>query len=168
MRYKLFPSLRQRIGTKLEVQDLGLCPFAAFDVERSPVAEGRPQTFALPAGLWIVDAPIHPFGVKTHGIGHAKSDEFPVHHGQQRVIKIAGGDRHVFTQAKGVELIHPGVIARLGAVLSRGGRSVEDLAFTTIETSEMTAGQRYPRDSVAVDVHPADAVSVVLDWHFVV
>jgi len=51
-------SLRQRIGTKLELQHLGLCPLAAFDVEGRPVAEGRPQTFALPTGIGIVDAPI--------------------------------------------------------------------------------------------------------------
>ena len=95
MRYKLFASLRQRIGAKLEVQDLGLCPLAAFYMEWRPVAEGRPQPFALPAGLWIVEAPIHPFGVEAQRIRYAKSDEFSVRQSQQPVVQVAGGDRHV-------------------------------------------------------------------------
>jgi hypothetical protein len=45
------PSLRQRIRTKLELYDLGLCPFTAFDVEGRPVAEDRPQTFTFQPAL---------------------------------------------------------------------------------------------------------------------
>ena len=53
----------RRIGTQLEFYDLGQSPLAALDVERRSVAEGRPQSLALPARMWIIDAPIHAFRV---------------------------------------------------------------------------------------------------------
>src|SRR5213593_3291035 len=107
-------SLRERIGAKLELHDLARRPLAAFDVERRPGAVGRPQPLALPASIRIVDAPIHPLGVEAHRIRDAQVHELPVDEGEQRLFGVAGGDRHVLAEAERVELIDPGVVARLG------------------------------------------------------
>jgi len=51
---------RERIRSRPELYDLGLCSFAAFDVKGRSVAEGRPQT--LPStGFRFVYAPVHAF-----------------------------------------------------------------------------------------------------------
>src|SRR5262249_54904861 len=90
--------------------------------------------------------------------------------------------RHVLAEAEGVELVDPGVIARLGraalahvlelragerierpafrAMLAGGGRAVEGgLAFAAIEARHVAARQRHPGDTVAIDVHTARAVA---------
>src|SRR2546425_5578663 len=109
-RNRFMRSLRERIGAQLELHDLARRPFAAFDVERCPGAVGRPQPLALPASIRIVDASVHPLGVEAHRIGDAKVDELPVHQGEQRLVGVAGGDRHVLAEPEGVELIDPGVV----------------------------------------------------------
>src|SRR5947208_2807896 len=54
----MIPLLRERIRTKLELHDLGLRPFAAFDVSGRSPGVGRPHAPALPARFRIVDAPV--------------------------------------------------------------------------------------------------------------
>src|SRR5207237_8954703 len=85
-------------------------------------------------------------------------------------------------QSEGVVLIHPRVIARLGAarvghalqlrsgerierpafgaVLARGARAVErSLALAPVETREMSARERRPDDAFAIDVHAARGIA---------
>src|SRR5208283_5644221 len=101
----------------------------------------------------------------------------------QGIGRIAGGDRHIPAQAECVMLIHPGIVARLGAagtghtlelrsrkwvespafrtVLPRRRRSVERaFALAPVEAGEMPARERCPDNAVAVDVHPARRVSL--------
>src|SRR6058998_2108649 len=108
-------SLREGIGAKLELHDLARRPLAAFDVERRPRAVRRPQPLAFPACTRVVDAPVHPLGVEAHRIGDTQVDELAVHEGEQRLVSVAGGDRHVPAEPERVELIDPGVVAGLSA-----------------------------------------------------
>ena len=88
--------LCQRIGAQLELHDLRPVLLAAFEVEHGSGRVGRPQRSTLPAGICIVNAPFHPFGEEADGIGHAQIDELPIHQGEQGVVHVARGDRHVF------------------------------------------------------------------------
>src|SRR4029079_5345012 len=95
---------------------------------------------------------------------------------EQRVVQIAGGDRHVFAETERVELVYPREVARLDAaggfdrvelragqwiqrpafraVLARRLRSIErSFAFTSIEAREVAARERRPDDPAAIDVH---------------
>src|SRR5882724_3945390 len=175
-------SPREWIGTELKLDDLARRPLAAFDVEGCSGGVGGPEPLAFPAGIRVVDAAVHPLGVEAHGVGDAKDDELSVHEGEEPLIGVPGADRHVPAQAEGVELIDPGVVARLGAarirhvrklwprvrierpalgtVLSRRLGSVEGpLALAPVEAREMPAGKRRPHDAVPVDVHAARPVS---------
>src|SRR5262245_12210167 len=106
-------SLRKRIRPKLHLHDLACCSLATFDVEGSSGAVGRPKSLTLPTHIGVVDASIHPLGVETHGIGNTQSDELAVDQSEQRLVGVAGGDRHVLPQPKRVELVNPRVVARL-------------------------------------------------------
>src|SRR5262249_34834342 len=151
-----------------------------FDVERRAIAEGRPQPAALPATVRIVDAAVHPFGIVAHRVGDAHIDPIAVDQREQRLIGVAGRDRNVLAEPRRVELVDPGVIARLGrtgvchvlqlrtrerierpafrAVLAGCGRAIERaLALAAVEARHVTAGERNPRDAVAVDVMAARA-----------
>src|SRR5213593_303806 len=177
-RNRFMRSLRERIGAKLELHDLARRPLAALDVERRPGAVGRPQPFALPAAIRIVDAAVHPLGVEAHRIGNAQVHELAVHEGEQRLVGVAGGDRDALAEPERVELIDPDVVARLGAarlrhvlqlragewiecpalgaVLPRGVRSIQrPLALAPVEAREMSARERCPGDAVPIDVHAA-------------
>src|SRR6266536_3201510 len=153
----------ERIGAKLESDNFRPVPLAALQVEHRPGGIGRPQRLALPAGIGVVDAPIHPLGEIADRVGHAQHDELAIHQRQQRVIHVAGGDRHVLTQTERVELIDPGVIARLDAagfldvsklrawegikrpalrtMVAGCSRSVDDLALTAGEAREKSTRQ---------------------------
>src|SRR6266478_7176259 len=96
--------LRERIGAKLELHDLGLRPFAPFQVERRSVAKGRPSSLTLPAGFRIVYTAIHAFGIKTHRVGDAKVDELSVHERHQRLVSIARGKRNILPQPESIVL----------------------------------------------------------------
>jgi hypothetical protein len=45
--------VRERVGAKLEMQDLARCSFATFRVKRRSRAIGRPKSLSLPASLGI-------------------------------------------------------------------------------------------------------------------
>src|SRR6266436_4722326 len=109
--------VRERVGAKLEMQDLARRSFTTFRVKRSSSAVGSPQAFSLPTSLRIVDPAVHPFRVESHGIRDAKHNKLPAVRQQrkQRVISVAGSNRHVLPQSQSVELIHPIVITGLGA-----------------------------------------------------
>src|SRR5208283_6063006 len=100
----------------------------------------------------------------------------------QGIGRIAGGDRHIPAQAECVMLIHPGIVARLGAagtgytfelrsrkwvespafraVLPRRRRAIERaLALAPVEAGEMPTCERCPDNAIAVDVHSARRVT---------
>src|SRR5258706_2796202 len=83
-------------------------------MEHGPLAIGGPQALALPAGIGIIDAAIDVFREEAHRIGHGDADELAVDQREDPAVEIAHGDGHVFAKAEGVELVDPGVIARLG------------------------------------------------------
>src|SRR5262245_61729961 len=95
MRCSVPASAREWIGAELEPDDPGPVLLAALEVEHRPRRVRRPQALALPAAVRVVDAPVHPLGEVADGIGHAQHDELPVDERQQRVVQVAGGDRHV-------------------------------------------------------------------------
>src|SRR5262249_36071940 len=144
-------------------------------VEGSACGVGRPQTLAFPSSLRVINASIHTLGIESHGVGHAQRHPFSVHECHQRIFAIAGSDRDVLAQAEGVELIHPVVIAGLGAarigyplelrrrewvecppfgaMLSRRIGPVErTFALAPVETREMSAGGRSPYNAVSIDI----------------
>jgi len=62
--YSLFLS-RERIGAELKLEDLARGSLAAFHVEWSAGANGRPETATFPAAVRVVNTAIEPFGVKS-------------------------------------------------------------------------------------------------------
>src|SRR5260370_14863312 len=69
-------SVRERIGTKLELYSLACHALAAFHV---PACAGRirgPEPFAFPASLRIIDSAIQALGEEAHRIRHAEDYEF--------------------------------------------------------------------------------------------
>src|SRR6185295_7838138 len=101
-----------------------------FHQPRRPVAAGRPQSAAFPTRIGIVDAPIEALGVKAQRIGDAQHNHPAVLERDQAIIEVARRDWHVFAQAQGVVLIDPGVVARLGAVLTD---TLESRAWILVE-----------------------------------
>src|SRR5208337_5528600 len=96
------------------------------------------KSLSFPSGNYVVDAAVHAFGIEAHRIGNAKDNEFSVDQGKQGIGRIAGGDRHIPAQAERVMLIHPGVVARLGAAGTghtlelRSRKWVESPAFRAV------------------------------------
>src|SRR2546428_3898890 len=172
-------SVRERIGAQLEVHDDRLLPLAALHEPRRPVAAGRPEPPALPAGVRVVDAPIEPLGVEAQRVRDAQQDHLAVLERDQAVVEIGGRHRHVGPEPEGVVLVDPGVVARLGAVLpdaleagariliegpalravvAGGLRPVErPLALAPVEAADVAAAERRPYDALLVDVGAADA-----------
>src|SRR5262245_30163529 len=165
----------QRIGAKLQLDDLARRTFATLNVKWSSGAIGRPKSLSFPTRVRVINAAIHPFGIKPHGIGNAQIDKPTIHEGKQRFVGVAGGDRHVLAQPERVELVHPSIVARLGrtwlryAGHLRSGKRIErptlramfscrvgsvqrPFEFAAIEACEMAARQRRPEHAVAVDV----------------
>src|SRR5258706_5462040 len=148
-------------------------------MERRAVSVGRPDAAALPARIRIVDAAVHPLGKEAERIRHPHVDPLAVNPGHQRLVGIARGHRDVGAEAGCVELVDPGVIARLGAAafsdvpelrsrernerpsfrtqLTFGGlRSVQwALAFAAIELAHVAARERHIGDAIAGDVEAA-------------
>src|SRR5439155_4184643 len=104
-------SLRERIGTHLKPYDLARRAFSAFHVEGTARADGRPESPALPAGVRIVDPPVHPFRVVPERVWNAQHDPLPIFQDQQSFGSVAGINRHVLAEPRRVELIDPGVVA---------------------------------------------------------
>ena len=90
--------MRGRIGPNLELDDLRQCSIAGLAVEWHAVAIGRSDGAALPAGIRVIDAAIDVLGEEAKPIRHS----------------------HVVAKARRVELIDPGVVARLGAAGNYG------------------------------------------------
>src|SRR5580704_11017350 len=108
---------RKRVGADLEFAELRQGALAGFAMERRPVAVRAPQRATLPAGIRIVDAAIDPLGEEAERIGNPHVDPLAVHQRHQRLVGVAGCQRHVVAEAGGVLLIDPGVVARLRAAV---------------------------------------------------
>src|SRR5580693_1499585 len=152
---------------------------AAFLVPGHAVAARGPQAAAFPADLWIVDAAVEALGVEAGRVGHFHGDHFALGKGDQAVVEIAGGDRHIVAEPERVVLVDPGVIARLGRVIADAFktrarifverpafrtmiagcvRAVERaFAFAAIEAAEMAAGERHPDHAFTVAIAAARA-----------
>src|SRR5258708_17043176 len=169
----------QRIRTNLELDHLGPVSLAGFAMERRAVSVSRPDAAALPAPIRIVDTAVHPLGKEAERIRHPHIDPLAVHPRHQRLVGIAGSHRNVGAEAGRVELVDPGIIARLGAAafgdipelrsrernerppfrtqLAFGGlRPVERaLAFAAIELAHVAARQWHIGDAVAINIEAA-------------
>src|SRR5215468_425225 len=145
-------------------------------MERRARAHGRPKPAALPTGVRIVDATVHPLRVEAEWIRNAEDDPLAVLEREQGLGRVAGVDRRVLAESQRVELIDPCEIARLGAarvshtlelrqrlgvecpafrtMLARRRWAVEwTLALAAIEAGHVPTRQRDPRDPVAINVH---------------
>src|SRR2546423_8704366 len=67
---------RDRVWADLEMHHLALLTFAAFDMRGSAIGEGGPQSLTLPAGIRVIDAPIHALGEVAKRIWHAQHNPF--------------------------------------------------------------------------------------------
>jgi hypothetical protein len=115
-------SSRERIGTQLKINDLARRSLPALGMERRSSAIGRPEPTFLPPTVRIIDAAVHALGVKAHRVGDAQNDELSVDQCQKGIVSVTSGDRDIGAEAESVELINPGVVARLGARRTRRGR----------------------------------------------
>src|SRR5258707_4484199 len=167
----------ERIGAKLEAYGARTILLAAFEMEHGALAIGGPQALAVPAGIGIIDAAIDVYREEAHRIGHGDADELAVDQREDPAVEIAHGDGHVFAKAEGVELVDPGVIARLGTAgvldvahlwtrkriefpafgtmdAGGGSGSVQDLAFAAVRPARVPPGERRPVHLWSVGVHP--------------
>src|SRR5262249_43170236 len=108
-------SVRERIGPHLDVYGARLGALAAFLEPRRAVAVRAPQAAALPAGIRIIDAPVQAFGKEAQRVRNAQHDHLPVLERGEAVIEVGGRDRNVLAKSHRVVVVHPGVVARLGA-----------------------------------------------------
>src|SRR6266508_672701 len=155
----LWPSPRQRIGTNLEVHGHGRAALAAFPEPRRPVAAGRPQAAALPAGVRIVDASVEALGVEAHRVRHPQQDHLAVLERHQTVIEVGGRHRDVLAEPERVVLVDPGVVARLGAVLAEAGEAGARILVERPALRTMVAGRRRPVER-ALALAPVEAGKV--------
>src|SRR5262245_59752736 len=130
-------SVRERIGPDLEVDGEQLGALAAFAQPRRAVAAGAPQAAALPAAVGIVDAPVEPLGIEAERIRHAQRDHLTVLQCDQATHQVGGRHRDVLAEPERVVLVDPGVIARLGAVITEAVKAgprilVEGPALRTV------------------------------------
>src|SRR5882672_7342776 len=126
---------RQRIRPDLELHHLRQRTLAALEVERRALAVGRPDAAAFPAGVGIVDATVHALGIEAERVGHAHVDPLAVDEREDRLVGVAGRHRRIGAETRHVELIDPGVVARLDAA-------------RLVEVLELRAGERIERPAL--------------------
>src|SRR6266478_8589048 len=173
--------VRERVGSKLEMNDHRLASLAAFLEPRGSVAAAGPQSSALPAGIRVIDASIEALGIEAKRIGHAQRNHLAVLERNQAVVEVAGRHRHVIAQPERVVLVDPAVVARLGAVVAdafeawarvfgefptlgtmiAGGIGAVERPFAQapVKAADMAARERYPDDPLAVDIAAARTVA---------
>src|SRR6202051_691480 len=172
-------SVRQRIGAELDVHGGRDRARADFLEPGRTLAVRAPQAAALPAGVGIVDPPIEALGIEAERIGNPDRDHLAVLQRHEAVTEIGGGHRDVLAQSGRIVLVDPGVVARLGAVLTDafeagagilidrpafrtmiagGVRPIERaLALAAVKATEVTTRQRRPDHAVLVDIAAADS-----------
>src|SRR5262245_31294630 len=161
-------SVGERVGAQLEVHGDRLLALAALHEPRRTVSARGPEPPALPARIRIVDAAVEALRVEAERIGHAQQDHLAVLERDETVVQIRRRHRHVRAEAEGVVLIDPGIVARLGAVLTdslKAGAGVliegpalramiasgrgpveRALALAPVEASNVAAAERRPHD----------------------
>src|SRR6185312_7934084 len=171
----------ERVGPHLNLYGQRLCTFAAFLEPGRAVTGRRPKAAAFPATVRIVDAAVQALGIEAHRVWNTQHHHLAVLQRNEAVVEVGRRDWNIVSKSKRVVLIDPGVIARLGAVITdpiKAGsrifvespafwtmvagclRTVERaLAFPPIEAREMTARQRGPNHPIAVNVAAANAKS---------
>ena len=100
--------LRQRIMLHLDLDCARALALTTFHQPGRAVFIGAPGSATLPARLGIVDAAVEPLGVEAHRIGDAQHDHRAAGIGDEPVLQVGGGDRHILAQAKRVVLIDLG------------------------------------------------------------
>src|SRR5262245_27441127 len=108
-------SVRERIRPHLDVYSARLGALAAFLEPRRAVAVRAPQAAALPADVWVIDAPVQTLGEEAQRVRDAQHDHLPILERGEAVIEVGGRDRNVLAKSHRVVVVHPGVVARLGA-----------------------------------------------------
>src|SRR5215471_5017263 len=108
-------SVRQWVRPHLNVYGARLGALAAFLQPRRAVPVRTPQPAALPAGIRVIDAPVQTLGKEAQRVGDAQHDHLPVLERGEAVIEVGGRDRDVLAKPYRVVVVHPGVVARLGA-----------------------------------------------------
>src|SRR5215472_1449115 len=90
-------SVRQRIRSKLKMQDFAGGSLVTLGVEGRSRAVGGPKAFAFPPGIGIINSSIHSFGIESDRIWHPKHNKLTGirQKRQQRIIAISRGDGHV-------------------------------------------------------------------------
>src|SRR6516225_2685569 len=101
----LVPSIGERVGAELEMEGDRDGTLAAFLQPRRPVAARRPHSAASPSAIGVVDAAVQALGIEAHRVGDAQHHPFPVDQRQQRVVLVAGRDRHVVPEPQRIVLI---------------------------------------------------------------
>src|SRR5262245_21469616 len=169
--------VRQGIGPQLDVNDARPTALTTFHQPGCPITARRPQPATFPAGIGIIDASIETFGVKAQRIRHPQYDHLPILEGDQAIIEVARRHWHVLTEAKGVVLIDPRIVAGLGAVLAdteeTGTRILVErpallamithcawsvqrpVALAAVKATDMSTSQRHPNNALLVDVTTA-------------
>src|SRR6516165_10384458 len=82
-------SMRQRVGTNLDVDGKRRHALAALLEPWRPIALRRPQTPALPTGLRIVDACVETLGIEAERIGHPQRHHFAVDQRREASFSLA-------------------------------------------------------------------------------
>src|SRR5215467_10586056 len=95
----LLRSMRQRIGTQLQLHELRHVALAdAFAMERRAVAGAGPHAAALPAAVGIIDAAVDELGEEAHRVWHHEVDHLAVLERDERLVLVAGRERHVLAE----------------------------------------------------------------------
>src|SRR6266566_775201 len=170
----------ERIGTQLEMDDIGRSSSAAFAVPWRAAAPRRPQSPGAPAAVGIVDASLKSFGEKPHRIRDGNVDPLPICKRLHAVGLIFENDHGVFAKAEDIVDVDPYVIRARNSsqrafdavelrsgyrmqrepfrtVISRSGGPIADPALAAVEADEIAPHTCGPGDALAVEVHPANA-----------
>ena len=79
--------------------------FAGFHVKRRACADASPQGAAFPAGVFVVDAAIDPFGVEAEWIWDAQDHPFAVFEHEETFGAVAGVDGNILAEAEAIKLM---------------------------------------------------------------
>src|ERR1700733_6529514 len=171
----------ERIGTKLQFDRARAICCSSFKVKHGSRPISRPKRAAFPAGVRIINPAIDVLGEEPHRVRNGEIHDVPVDDCKKRTVQIAHYDRYVLPQTKGVEPVDPDVIGCLGTpwilhaphlwtgqlvqrppfrtMAARCGWAVQHTTLTSIETTDMSAGERRPVHAVSIDIAAAWAVT---------
>src|SRR5205814_5378051 len=81
-------SMRQRIGTDLDVHRARRRTFAGLHQPRRAVTVRAPESPAFPPGIRVIDPRVEALGKETYRIGDAERDEFAILQCDEAVVQI--------------------------------------------------------------------------------